>query len=121
MAIMIWKLLNALPLSPRVALSLLDGDRMVRLGVDAAVVEVLEHLVAPVDLDHVDVVDVTVARHLVGQLDPLQALQTLGVHGRDLAATVAPHARDGWVSEVDSGWRSCTIYWVTFPSFRSIV
>jgi len=94
---------------------------MVRLGVDAAVVEVLEHLVAPVDLDHVEVVDVTVARHLAGQLDPLQGLQTLGARGGDLAATVAPLARDCWVSEVDSGWRSCTIGWGTFSSLRGIV
>ena len=70
-----------------IAFLLVDGDRVVALGVDAVVVEELQQGVALcrlLRLDHVEVVDVAVAGRLVGQREGLRAREARGVARRPL-------------------------------------
>ncbi len=76
-------------LAPGVAFLLVDGNRVMDLGIDTGLVEVVKHLIPLLDLNHVQVEDVPVTGLFGRQLEP-GVLQALGVHGRNFAAAIAP-------------------------------
>src|SRR5579884_1797653 len=107
---------NRCQLAPRVAFLLVDGNGVVHLGVDAFIVEKLIEARALGGLNHIEVIDVAVARNFNGQLEA-GALQAFGVALCPLAALVAPlgdvlefHAQDASVNVIEAAVESEAVH-----------
>ena len=80
-------------MTPRISFLLMNGNRIVALGVDSRVVQELEQRIAMLrlpSLDHVQVVNVIVARSFIRQRDVLGGRETLAVERCPLSPQLTP-------------------------------
>ena len=91
--------------APRIAFLLVDGDGIVLLDVDAMVNQELRQMVTLVVFDDVEMVDMTVARQFLGELEA-GALEAIGVALGPGAALIGPA---GDVLELDTQERGVEI------------